>query len=128
MVCEPDGVDVTDQQEMSYVEAAGRTWGWQWRRNFGSEVSVSIASGSDFKGQAARDHRERNYPEVFMGDGLVFACALKHLPEDCQIMARVHYIITAPAKTKWPELGIQQAEYWRRVRKMKNAIASFVYG
>ncbi len=120
--------DTEDRYIQSVVEAKGRIWGWQWRRNFGSRVSVSVAS---IAGQVQETgdtplspSYARNYPEVFLGDGLEFAAALKRVPEKHRLFAWVHYAAEDPAKVKAEALGIAISTYWQRRNYMRRAIGS----
>lgn len=116
-----------DRQRMEIVEAKGRVWGWQWRKNFGDKVSVPVASIlgkiQDEAFGAGEGSISRNYAEVFLGDALEFATALKHLPEDKRQFAYVHYCIPQPAKVKAHELGIHQRTYWQRRNAMRMLLA-----
>ncbi len=117
-----------DRQRRVVIESKGRTWGWQWRRNFGSRVVVPIASllgriQEEGPGAGLGTEYERTYKEVFLGDGLEFAVALKHVHERHQSFAMIHYVIPEPAKTKAAELGIHEQTYWQRRRAMCDAIA-----
>jgi hypothetical protein len=115
-------------QRLDLVEAKGRIWGWQWRRTFGDKVSVSVKS---LMGRVqAEQHStmeggtfDRHYPEVFLGDALEFAVALKHIHERHRSMALVHYVVVQPAKVKAHEMGIAIQTYWQRRNSMRRALA-----
>lgn len=116
-----------DRQLLEVVESMGRTWGWQWRKHFGPDVSVSIPSllGRMRKeGFAALsgEKREQAYPEVFMGDALVFGCALKQVDECDREMAWLHYAVPLPAKVKAADLNIALRTYWQRRNRMRTSL------
>lgn len=113
-----------ERQRLEIVEVKGRTWGWQWRRNFGEYASTSIASWLG-KLQESKTG-ERNYKEVFLGDGLEFATALKHLPENKRKFALIHYCIPVPAKVKAGELGIHIQTYWQRRNALRRAMTEYL--
>lgn len=113
-----------DRQALEIVEIKGRSWGWQWRRNFGDKFKVSLTS---MQTAIESDHSgSQHFPEVFCGDGLEFACALKHIPEKHREFAKIHYIIPQPAKVKAAELGIHINTYFQRRNAMRRVLAALI--
>lgn len=121
---------MVDRQLLQVVEAMGRTWGWQWRRNFGEPEPVAIGGLNgkiqDYGTGALSGPLKQNYPDVFIGDGLLFNCVLKRIPEKHRTMAWIHYAVPAPAKVKAPIIGIHEQTYWQRRNAMRRAIAKLI--
>ncbi len=123
--------EIDDRQDRELVEAKGRTWGWQWRRNFGDKVSISVKS---LMGRARDEQHatleggsfERFYPEVFLGDALEFAVALRKVDEKHRHMALIHYVVSQPAKTKAAAMGIHVQTYWQRRNAMQRALMKWL--
>jgi hypothetical protein len=105
---------------MEVVEAKGRTWGWQWRRNFGEYASTSIPS---WLGKLQQTRSGDGVVEVFLGDGLEFATALKQVSDKHRQFALIHYCIPVPAKVKAHELNIHLRTYWQRRNAMRKKLA-----
>jgi len=114
------------------VDSYGYTWGFQWRRHFGSEAEFSLAS---FAGKVAEYglgsmdgfDKPMSYPEVFMGNGLEFAVALTHLKDErLREMAWVHYVVDMPKKAKAPILGIHINTYDQRKKAMQLKLAGLL--
>jgi hypothetical protein len=118
------GFFMTDLHMMEVIEAKGRTWGWQWRRNFGEHATTSIASVLGQLNEGAS--HERNYKEVFLGDALEFSNALKHLPEKHRLFATIHYCIPEPAKVKAHALNIHLQTYWQRRNAVRKRMADWL--
>lgn len=120
--------DDQHRHRYSVVDAYGRLWGWAWRQNFGdlAEFPVPSLAGKLIEqghGAAGGQHKPRSYPEVFRGQALEFANALKQVPERHRDFAWVHYVVDLPAKAKAPLLGIHVQTYWQRRRSMQSALA-----
>jgi hypothetical protein len=106
------------------VDSYGYSWGFQWRRNFGDEARFPIPSFAgklieQGVGAIGGGGRPRNYPEVFIGNALEFANALKVLDERLRTMAWVHYVVDMPKKAKAPMLGIHVNTYDQRKKAMQ---------
>lgn len=113
------------------VDSYGYTWGFQWRRNFGKAAKFPIASfagkvAEQGEGATMGDQVERVYPEVFTGNALEFATALKFLPEAHREFAWVHYAVDMPKKAKAPLLGIHVNTYDQRKKVMQLKLAGLL--
>lgn len=113
------------------VDSYGYTWGFQWRRHFGAEATFPLASfagkvAEQGEGAAWGENKPRNYLEVFMGNALEFATALKYLDEKNREMAWVHYAVDMPKKAKAPMLGIHINTYDQRKKAMQMKLAGLL--
>lgn len=113
------------------VDSYGFTWGFQWRRHFGTEATFPIASFAgkiveQGEGAIHGENKPRNYAEVFMGGGLEFATALKHLDERSREMAWVHYAADMPQKAKALLLGVHLNTYHQRKKAMQLKLAGLL--
>ena len=118
------GIFMTDLHMMEVIEAKGRTWGWQWRRNFGEYAASSIPSilGQLNEGSS----HERKYSEVFLGDALEFSIALRHIPEAQRDFALIHYCIPVAAKVKAHAMKIHVQTYWQRRNTLRKRLAEWL--
>lgn len=113
------------------VDSYGYTWGFWWRRNFGADATFPIPSFAgkvkdQGEGAVYGDSNERHYPEVFKGNALEFATALKFVDEHCRRMAWVHYVSDMPQKAKAGLLDIHLNTYHQRKRAMQMKLAGLL--
>lgn len=110
------------------VDSYGYTWGFQWRRNFGSDARFPISSFAgklkdQGEGAVFGEAWDRKYAEVFIGGALEFAAALKYTDEGTRIMAWIHYVVDMPKKAKAPILDIHVNTYDQRKKTMQLRMA-----
>lgn len=110
------------------VDSYGYSWGFQWRRNFGSDALFPLASFAgklkdQGEGAVFGEAWDRKYAEVFMGNALEFATALKYADSGSRVMAWVHYVADMPKKAKAPMLGIHINTYDQRKKAMQLKMA-----
>ena len=104
---------------IDWIDAMGRTWGYQVRRHIVGETPIpSLAGRVADLGPVGASIRspQQIHKEVLMGDALLFHIAFQNLgrAEDKEIIAN-HYVIPRPVKAKTHALGIPRSTYWQRL-------------
>lgn len=113
------------------VDSYGYSWGFQWRRHFGNEATFPIPSFAgklieQGVGAIGGENRPRRYAEVFLGNALEFATALKYVEERHRNMAWLHYVVDIPKKAKAPMMGIHINTYDQRKKAMQLRLATLL--
>lgn len=119
--------DDADRQRRKVVDSYGRIWGWQWREHFGDLAKFPLSSFAgklmaEGEGALSGAYKPRSYAEVFLGQGLEFAAALKLVRENHREMAWVHYVVDMPWKLKAVEMDIHVNTYNDRRILMQRAL------
>jgi hypothetical protein len=133
------------------VDVAAEAWAFQWVQAFGKapdRASRYIGPLGSTLGRVRELHdgassnttRDRHFPEVFMGSGLVVAIALKAMTESSRELVRFHYVVRWYEPTTWDRLkrpmkqqlvanrmGVSLAEYYHRRDTAKACIRTVLF-
>ena len=119
---------------IDWIDAMGRSWGYQLRRHAKAEGKLPSLAGRVMElgpvGAAIRGQGAQIFDEGLLGDALEFHIAWKQIDNHAyrQILA-AHYVEAGPVKRKAPAIGIAVSTYWQRLDYAQRAIASVMgYG
>lgn len=113
---------------IDWIDAMGRSWGYQLRRHLTSEGDLPSLAGKIMElgpdGCAIRSGGQR-FAEGLLGDALEFHIAWKQLPRiDHRRMLALHYVDVGPVKRKAHFLEIAHSTYWQRLDYAQRSVAS----
>jgi hypothetical protein len=133
------------------VDRAAQAWAYQWVQHFGKDPDrasryigpLGCTLGRVIErhdGAASSTDRDRNWPEVYFGTGLMVAIALKAMSESSRTLIWYHYVARCWNCDSWlplkrpmkqravaERMGVSLAEYYHRRDTAKACIRTVLF-